>query len=157
MRKILLFKQELVVDAGVYALASKESSVQTVPSLLKYVSIHHNPSLSVEISYLCMTWLSKFDKNFDQDLRIVLLRLTLLVDEDILDVPVLAALLLDLLLQLLVHLLAGHHVLQAQHLALPPTSGSWWVMRLFRNLEIHCSVILLLMEMSLLKTYLYSF
>ena len=44
MRKILLFKQELVVHAGLYALAGKESPMQTVPSLLQYQKVILNPS-----------------------------------------------------------------------------------------------------------------
>ena len=81
-----------------------------------------------------MCWMSEFNENFHYDLCVFLLRLsflhdndnmisllilpsplTNLVDDDVLHVPVLAALLLDLLLQLLVHLVAAHHVLETQH------------------------------------------
>merc|ERR1719221_1415895 len=62
----------------------------------------------------------EFNENLDNNLSVLLLRLSLLVDDDIDHVPVLAALTLDLLLQLLVHLFTAHHVLQTQHPALPP-------------------------------------
>ena len=81
--------------------------------------------------------MSEFNENFHYDLCVFFLRLsfllimimissvyltispTHLVDDDVLHVPVLAALLLYLLLQLLVHLVAAHHVLEAQHPTLP--------------------------------------
>ena len=82
-------------------------------------------------TYLCMGWMSEFNKYFHNYLRVFLLRLSFLlimmtllllsniypspfshlIDDDILHVTVLATLLLNLLLELLVHLLTAHHVL----------------------------------------------
>ena len=94
--------------------------------------------MAVTITNLCVGRMSKFNENFHYNLRVLLLRLSFLimmitllvfplnlllptdlVDDDVLHVPVLAALLLDLLLKLLVHLVTTHHILEAQHPALP--------------------------------------
>ena len=69
--------------------------------------------------------MTKLNENLDNNLSIVLLRLALLVDEDVLHVSVLAALLLDLLLQLVVQLLGADHVLEAEDSALPHAPGSY--------------------------------
>ena len=85
-------------------------------------------------SNLSVCWMSEFNENFYYNLRVFLLRLsflndndntisflilpsllTNLIDDDVLHVPILAALLLYLLLKLLVHLVTAHHVLETQH------------------------------------------
>ena len=72
-----------------------------------------------------MTCLAKLNENFDNNFSILVLRLSLLVDEDIVDVSVLAALLLYLLLQLVVQLVTAHHVFEAEDPALSHPPRSW--------------------------------
>merc|ERR1712098_917005 len=104
MRKVLLVIEILIIDDGFYRPTPKEPSIETVSS-----SFH-------------LAVISELYKNFDKYVSIVVLRLPLLVNNYILHISVLGALLLYFFLQLFVNILASNHVFKTQHLALPADS-----------------------------------